>query len=318
MGEKQAFGGYVGDYNGDLLKSSYEYIYAKILEFDNITYGVEEEAYLINEGNSYYTPDFFLYDHNGRLYKIVEIRGHRFNIEERVESLVQLNKILPSGISTELVTEINLREMCKSRGMSYNQLKMSWRKDPSNIRGLAKGRANSMFGRPQKESTKKLIKELADERVRKDPEKYTRMADAMVQYGRDNNWDFTRKNRVPRFTLTCELCDKEFEVIQGDKDKRRFCSQQCGSESSSAVAASVNIGRRKERDLELKSYILNWAMQNKDLVKKTPFNQITPTLRPLLELIEEEFGVIDFRTISRSLGTKHRKDFLMILQDYVS
>lgn len=317
MTQKKAFGGYVGDYNGHLLKSSYEYIFAQILEYDGIEYGVEDKTYLLEEGETYYTPDFFLYDEDG-LYEIIEIRGHRFNLEERVESLIQLQKVISEDIVTNLYTELDLREMCRDRDMSYNKLKMDWRNNPDNVRGLAEGRANSMFGRPQKESTKLLIKQLADERVRKDPQKYTDMAKSMVKYGRDNNYDFLRGDRVPRFTLVCELCGKEFKVIQGMKNKRRFCSQQCGSESSSVLGAEKAVQIRKDRDERLNSFIFEWAGSNAELILSTPFNQITPTLKPLLKLIEDEFDVIDFRTISRSLGTKHRKDFLRELQEYVS
>lgn len=55
------------------LRSSYEYIYAKWLDKNNIDYDVETRCYIVN-GNKY-TPDFFIYVNNN-LDSIVEIKGY--------------------------------------------------------------------------------------------------------------------------------------------------------------------------------------------------------------------------------------------------
>lgn len=56
------------------LRSSWEYIYAKWLDSKNILWDVECEMYNIE--NKSYRPDFFIFDDNNILIKIVEIKGY--------------------------------------------------------------------------------------------------------------------------------------------------------------------------------------------------------------------------------------------------
>jgi hypothetical protein len=141
---KNMKGGYVGEYNGNILKSSYEYIFAKILEFKNISYKTEEYTYLLDNG-SYYTPDFFIYENN-ELCEIVEIRGRRLNLEERKTSLRLLGQKI-KNVKLTLLTEKDLKVLCKEIGLSYNNLKTYWRKNPKNKRNDSSGKANAMYGK---------------------------------------------------------------------------------------------------------------------------------------------------------------------------
>lgn len=309
------FGGYVGEYNGNLLKSSYEYIYAKILEFKNIDYKVEEETYLLDNGCTYYTPDFFLYDNN-RLYEIIEIRGHRLNIEERIVSTNKLQELLPD-VEIKLFTELDLRRFCKEIGLSYDKLKKEWRTNPNNIKGTSKGKANSMYGMSQKEETKKLISSVKKQKAKENPEKYRKLGLQLAKWCRERDYYFAKQERVPRFTLVCQWCGEEFIVIQGDKDSRKFCSNKCGSEYAFSIATQVKKDIKLSRDCDIESFIFEWATQNKDLVSNTPYNEITPTLSELLRLIKDKFNIIDFRTISMAIGVKGRKEFLKSLKDHV-
>lgn len=56
------------------LRSTWEYIYAKWLDKIGETWDVELECYTINE--SLYRPDFFIFDENKNITKIVEIKGY--------------------------------------------------------------------------------------------------------------------------------------------------------------------------------------------------------------------------------------------------
>lgn len=58
------------------LRSSWEYIYAKWLEKQNIQFSVEVKSFELSNKQRY-TPDFFIYDSNGMLDHIVEIKGYR-------------------------------------------------------------------------------------------------------------------------------------------------------------------------------------------------------------------------------------------------
>lgn len=69
--------------NGDTvwLRSTYEYIYAKWLERNNIDWKIEQTHYILDDGRSY-RPDFFIYE-NGILSKIVEIKGYWDNNSDK-------------------------------------------------------------------------------------------------------------------------------------------------------------------------------------------------------------------------------------------
>src|ERR1035437_3618757 len=55
------------------LRSSYEYIYAKWLDNNNLKWDIEFKRYEVK--NKIYRPDFFIFD-NGILKKIVELKGN--------------------------------------------------------------------------------------------------------------------------------------------------------------------------------------------------------------------------------------------------
>lgn len=55
------------------LRSSWEYIYAKWLDKNNINWKIEEHKYKLKNGE-WYRPDFFIYE-NKELTQIVEIKG---------------------------------------------------------------------------------------------------------------------------------------------------------------------------------------------------------------------------------------------------
>jgi AraC-like DNA-binding protein len=70
--------GYFIKKNGEKiwLRSSWEYIYAKWLESNNINFKTEEHRYKLSNGKMYF-PDFFIYDDNNELLYIVEIKGYQ-------------------------------------------------------------------------------------------------------------------------------------------------------------------------------------------------------------------------------------------------
>lgn len=57
------------------LRSSWEFIYAKWLNNNNINWDVEVCKYKLNDG-TLYRPDFFIFDENNNIKYIVEIKGY--------------------------------------------------------------------------------------------------------------------------------------------------------------------------------------------------------------------------------------------------
>ena len=307
---------YSGFYNGHFLRSAYEYIYCKILESQNLKYKVEEITYEIEDYR--YTPDFFIYDENNNLVEIVEIRGHRLNIEERIKDTNLLQEMLGQSIKVRLVTELDLRQICRDKGLSYEMLKNEWRTNPNNSINDYYGWKNPMFNKAQKESTKKLISKKAKERCNSSPDYGYNLAKSMIEYNRSVNFDFARRERSKRVTIYCLNCGRPIEVTEARAKKRKYCTSHCGVIYTSKLKKDIPLQSRVERDERLKLFVLDWCKNNKEIVLNTGFNSISSTLRELYENIENEFGIIDHRTITKAFDTSSRKEFLKILKDYVS
>ena len=75
MSKRKITGGYCGFHNNSYLRSSYEYVYCRILEEQGISYKVEEKVYDL--GYRKYIPDFTLYNSKGEIFKLVEIKSSR-------------------------------------------------------------------------------------------------------------------------------------------------------------------------------------------------------------------------------------------------
>lgn len=90
------------------LRSSWEFIYAKWLNKHKFLWDVEVKRYKLN--NRSYLPDFFIYDKNNKLYKIVEIKGYwKDKVYKYNELKEQLNidLVLIIDISPYLDKKIN-------------------------------------------------------------------------------------------------------------------------------------------------------------------------------------------------------------------
>ncbi|EKN69837.1 hypothetical protein BABA_07771 [Neobacillus bataviensis LMG 21833] len=107
--------GYAGFYKGHYLRSSYEYAYAKYLDFYSIQWTYEEKVFDL--GYKLYKPDFFFYDKDNKLEKIVEIKSR--NKEAKDNARKSLNTIEEKyNIKCELISYEELLKI-------YNELPFS-------------------------------------------------------------------------------------------------------------------------------------------------------------------------------------------------
>lgn len=81
------------------LRSSWEYIYAKWLDSKNILWDVECEMYNVKDKS--YRPDFFIYDNDMNLIKIVEIKGYWKDKTWKYDELKNI-----SNLELSMITDI--------------------------------------------------------------------------------------------------------------------------------------------------------------------------------------------------------------------
>lgn len=318
-----AFGGYTGIYKDNLLDSSYEYIYCKILEKQNIKFKTHEINYDL--GYAQYTPDFFLYDKHGNLTEIVEIRGHRLNIKQRQNDVNNLRQIVKCKVN--LITEIDLRKICKDIGLSYNQLKVFWRTSENTILNYQKKEFNAMYGKHHTEESKELISKVKKEfyKTEKGEETKKIISKKLTLYLATHNHDYLTAPRSKRVVFICPQCGKKSLITEAQKNSRTYCSYKCYVDSGANAISQRNAIEANhlitlKRHQKIKEYALNFAKINKNNILLIKLNKIKTdeTLKLMIEEINTIYNIKDIRTISTAIcGVPSRKEMVKFLKNYL-
>jgi hypothetical protein len=89
------------------LRSSWEFIYAKWLNKNNIIWDVEIVSYRLSDG-TIYRPDFFIFNENNEIKKVVEIKGYWKN---------RLYKtfLLKEEYNVDIITIENIKPYCDNK-----------------------------------------------------------------------------------------------------------------------------------------------------------------------------------------------------------
>lgn len=201
---------YHGYYNNIYIRSSYEYVYIKILEIDKIKFKTEEHIYHFKDGSSF-KPDFHLYDNLDNLIKIVEIKAEDCSYYELGKEKIEKLK-LEYNIDCELISIKELRKLCRERKLSFDKLSQEWKQSDSsnNIKNMS-GKNNPMYGRIQSESSKRKNGEKTKERFENDNEFKQRHSNAVKQsMQKVDKEKLAYKNRSKNQKLTCILCNQEY------------------------------------------------------------------------------------------------------------
>lgn len=106
------------------LRSSYEYIYAKHLDSINANWKIEFKSYKLINGSTY-KPDFFIFDNNDNLIKIIEVKGWWKN---RLDKYFMLEEQLKNTISMELLK----LEQLKTYTSNFNKDVEYWKQNRKN------------------------------------------------------------------------------------------------------------------------------------------------------------------------------------------
>lgn len=96
------------------LRSTYEYIFAKWLDKNNIEWKIEEIQFKLSN-NETYRPDFFIYK-NSKLLMIIEIKGYFNNRRYKAE-------LFKKEFTIPLIIIDNINDYCEN----YNMEKKEWK-----------------------------------------------------------------------------------------------------------------------------------------------------------------------------------------------
>lgn len=305
----------MGYYGEHYIRSSYEYAYALYLDTQNVNWGYEVETYDL--GFKKYKPDFFIYDNQGNLIKVVEVKSSkRDELELGNRSLNELKRLY--GIDTELVTYKKLLNIYKSQmPISLTRTINEWidhckKLSPSTARMT--GDKNPHYGLKHTVNTKISISESSKKRWENE-ETRERMLEGLRK-GRATRWQGDGiKTTAPRMEYTCEICGKKF--IDKVSSNRKTCSKKCAGNKAITFAKQGREKERKERYLAIKGKVEQWAVRNKSTVLNAKYNEILPTLEPLISEINSKFSTKDIRIISLAVfgEYKGRKELLKYMKE---
>lgn len=300
--------GYSGYYKGVFLRSSYEYAYAKYLDYYKVKWKYEQKLFKLPSQT--YKPDFFIYSDDYELIKIIEIKARdKRYIAKSKKLLMELSQIY--DIDTELLTYKDLLELYQKMPFSLNSVINEWNNSPeTNISKKLNGKNNPHFNHTHSPETKKII----GKHTKSLWQSNSRAKDRMIEGLRKSGLAQKGKIKVSREERECKLCNKEFTVLK--TSLQRFCSSKCSAANNIALATKKYVANRNKILNEVHEYIIKWTMQNKVTVKDIPNNKISTMLAPMLEEIENQFGVKDIRVISKAVFgvDKGRKELIRYMK----
>lgn len=167
--------------------------------------------------------------------------------------------------------------------------------------------------------TKRLIGDTTLEKW-KNEEMRNKMLDGL--YKGTESWRRICEER--RVTRVCPICGEEFTVAPWEARLTEYCSRACSNVANRDIrvsyltkASEVNCARKLTQNEMVSEFIYGWAMDNQELVLTCPKNKISTVLSDLHDLIYSAFGIMDWRTITESVGVYYKKEFLEHLQNYV-
>lgn len=300
--------GYAGYYKNFYLRSSYEYAYAKYLDFFSVTWDYEREIFEVD--NKLYKPDFFILNPDNTIKKIVEIKSKNFiSIETATKKLKYIQE--KYGYEVAVISYKQLLKLYEKLPFTLNSVITEWiSSSETTISKVACGDKNGHFNMKHSSETKKKIGEHTKLLWSQDSPSRRGMLDGLNKSGIKRGYI-----RVPREERNCLLCQNTFRVLTTSNQK--YCSQTCAGNVAIKIATEASVTKQKIIHKEIKNYVLHWSKENRETVIKTPYNRISTTLRPLLNEIENKFGIKDIRIVSKEVLGKDcgRKELLKFMKD---
>ncbi|MBY0145648.1 restriction endonuclease [Neobacillus niacini] len=300
--------GYAGFYKGFYLRSSYEYAYAKFLDFNSIPWRYEEKTFDL--GYKMYKPDFFIYNSTNELEKIVEVKSrNKTAIENALKSLETLESNYK--IFCELISYEELLSIYSELPFTLNQTISEWiNDDKTTINKSLHGSLNGHFNIMHSVATKKRIGEHTRKLWNSDSPAKQKMLEGL------RNTGLAQKGKLKtlRIVRHCFKCGKEFQCLI--TSPKKFCSQQCSGSIAIQHATEEYVKQRTIVHIEIRDFIIKWSLENVELILSTPMNKIKTSISPLVKEIERRFGVKDLRVISKAVFGEDlgRKELIIFMK----
>ncbi|MBM7701563.1 restriction endonuclease [Metabacillus iocasae] len=285
--------GYAGFYKGHYLKSSYEYAYAKYLNYFLIPWSYEDK--LFDLGYKTYKPDFFFYNKDHKIIKIVEVKSRNSEAKEKAKKDLEVLKE-KYGIECELISYEELYRMYQELPFSLSSTIKEWiDSEETTINKATYGKLNSHYNMKHSEETKRKIGQHTKKLWASNGITKQKMLEGLRKSGLSQKG----KLKTPRELRKCKGCNQNFQVLI--TSTQLFCTRNCSGKEAIKKATKSYMIQRNSVHQEIREYIIQWSIDNKSIVLSTPLNSIKRTLQSMTNNIHQRFGVKDFRVISKAV-----------------
>jgi predicted RNA-binding Zn-ribbon protein involved in translation (DUF1610 family) len=170
------------------------------------------------------------------------------------------------------------------------------------------------------EETKKLIGEKKRKNW-KNKHLQKRMSDGL--HKATEKW--VEKCKENRVEFVCPVCGSRELLKPHDAMQRTYCSTKCfgiGNLDKNLTALmsanEANAQKIQKRGFAIKEFVLNWALDNEDIILNTAYNKTNVVMDVLCKETNKLFGIKDARVIALyAAGMTGRKNLLRYLKEHI-
>jgi group I intron endonuclease len=135
------------------------------------------------------------------------------------------------------------------------------------------------------------------------------------------------KSKLNRKELICIHCQNTYKLPTWETKNRKYCSFECMNKDPKKIESNLkalqlatmknkNVGEQKRKDLKL--FVEQWALINKNIIIDCKYNAIETGLKVLLEEVKNNYQIKDIRSILFAFcNNLSRKEFLKSLKSFV-
>lgn len=151
------------------------------------------------------------------------------------------------------------------------------------------------------------------------PEIAKKMRDGLIK----GSQTMKRKpKKLVEFICANPNCKKKLMLLPYEAKNKKFCSSYCSGKISGIKGIQIATEQKHADNIkqkqEITKFILNWCVENKNIIINCPYNKITTTLKHLLSKIKEKYNIKDFRSLFICFNVTSRKEFLSFLKNYIA
>lgn len=144
----------------------------------------------------------------------------------------------------------------------------------------------------------------------KDPETADKMRQGLLKGAE------TMKRNAKKHPFICPVCNNTYYYEKNMAENKKYCSNVCAAKAGSwklgvENSAKANHERNVKRKKIIKNDIIDWVLNNEEVILNCPYNKIETTLHELKNILLEKYNIKDIRSIYICFDNVKNKKMLL-------